>query len=501
MLPEVGSGPYFDLLALWVETCNKAHQCVPQSDGPLPTRVLDIESVRDSNSLRLFCPSRNERGKYIALSHCWGKLEEIQKKFFCTYECNINKRCKSIDYGSLPKSFQDAVIITRALGIRFLWIDSMCIIQPHKGCSNKCGQSKDWETESKKMESYFGSAYCTIAATSAKDSNQGFLHPRAGKCAKVPNATGGPLYVLEDSDDFRRDVEEGALNQRAWVYQERALSRRTIHFTKTQTYWECGHGILCEDFIRMRNPRANIFADPDFPKSFLKCDKNLGFRLFQMVFTEYSKLALSFSSDKSIAISGLEQRISRTLNTGVKYGVFGYFPHRSLLWQRSGDTMMSRIRHSTVVELPSWSWMAYDGEISYMDIPSGQVEWSNAVRSDIASELNGGDGDLQQPDDASDIALNVLVRQFSLSEDERRSLIFDEDDREDIRRLRCVIIGREEWVGRDPFHRRPHDDQKFYVLVIKQLSGIRNVYKRVGVGRIESRHICFDEPASWGWIF
>jgi hypothetical protein len=107
--------------------------------------------------------------------------------------------------------------------------------------------------ESMKMEEYFGSAYCTIAATSAKSSTEGFLIPRpAGQCVKVPGPLGAPLYVCNVIGDFRGDVEEGILNQRGWVLQERALSRRTIHFTTTQTYWECGIRVGCETLTKMR---------------------------------------------------------------------------------------------------------------------------------------------------------------------------------------------------------------------------------------------------------
>jgi hypothetical protein len=194
-----------------------------------------------SDSLRLHCTNEGERGKYIALSHCWGKLDESQR--FCTYRRNIDALCKSIDFDKLPKTFQDAVTVTRELGVRFLWIDSICIIQK---------DTEDWDKESKYMERVFGSAYCTIAASSAEDSTKGFLSLRSPRqCVKVPNASDSPLYICENIDNFHGHVEEGELSQRGWVLQERALSCRTIHFTKEQTYWECGDGVHCESLIKM----------------------------------------------------------------------------------------------------------------------------------------------------------------------------------------------------------------------------------------------------------
>jgi hypothetical protein len=204
-----------------------------------------VGDYENPNSLRLYYTTKDKRGKYIALSHCWGPPEKSEK--FCTYQCNFENRCVSIDIGTLPKTFRDAVKVTRELGVRFLWIDSLCIIQK---------DADDWKIESKKMETVFGSAYCTVAASSAKDSTEGFLNPRSPnqserQCVRVPNASDTPLYICEGIDNFHRDVEEGVLSERGWVLQERALSRRTIHFTITQTYWECGRGVHCESLIKM----------------------------------------------------------------------------------------------------------------------------------------------------------------------------------------------------------------------------------------------------------
>jgi len=156
-------------------------------------------------------------------------------------------RAQRISVEDLPHTFRDAIRVTRELDKRYLWIDSLCIIQ---------GEGGDWETESKKMEAVFKGTYCTIAATSAEDSNKGFLNRRLeeedSQYVMVPNSSQGKIYVCTLIDDFPGDVEEGFLNKRAWVLQEQALSRRTIHFTKRQTYWECGGGVRCETFTFMK---------------------------------------------------------------------------------------------------------------------------------------------------------------------------------------------------------------------------------------------------------
>jgi hypothetical protein len=236
ILPETGGELHFNLLRKWLRDCNETHSdhgITCNTDNELPTGVLDIGYAETPNRLRL-CYPEGKRGKYIALSHCWGTGEPLR-----TTTDNKKAHCEAIKFDDLPKVFQDAVVVTRELGIQFLWIDSLCIIQD---------DANDWLRESKRMDMVFASAYCTIAASSAKDSIEGFLIPRPVKQAirLVDN-----VYVCEVGGNFNDDVGNAVLNQRGWVLQERALSPRTIHFTTTQTYWECGSVIRCENLIQM----------------------------------------------------------------------------------------------------------------------------------------------------------------------------------------------------------------------------------------------------------
>jgi hypothetical protein len=213
----------------------------------LPTRLLYVGDLDDPDYdpdiLRLHHPTPTDEGKYVALSHCWGNLPTEVQKQFCTTQDNIGYRRREFSISGLPKTFRDAVKVTRELRIPYLWIDSVCIIQYN---------DEDWQRESGRMEAVYASAYCTIAATSAVDSNAGFLGREVkGECILVQDDSGRRFYICTDMNDFENDVGDAQLNKRAWVMQERVLSRRTIHFTANQTYFECGEGVYCEDLTRM----------------------------------------------------------------------------------------------------------------------------------------------------------------------------------------------------------------------------------------------------------
>jgi len=442
--------------------------------------------VGDNNTgfLRLYHPDKPEEAEYIALSHCWGKLPQVLKDEFCTVSANVDKRKREgISMDVLPQTFKDAVTVTRELGKRYLWVDSLCIIQD---------DPNDWAIESKRMEAVFTNAYCTIAADSAADSTVGFLKERQlPHYVEVPDSAHGRIYICEAIDDFHRDVEEGVLAQRAWVLQERALSRRTIHFTTNQLYWECGNGVRCETLAHMRNSKSLFLSDPKFPKTLRDRSESSKIDLFQTLFANYSRLGITKSADRTIAISGLEKRLAFTFRTQGRHGVFKNYLHRSLLWERSEDTRMKRILYPTDRRVPSWSWMAYEGVIDYVDIPFNRVEWHKAVqiRGDVleARVREFRSLQLEQKD-------GKCVIQDGTASSGKWWLKYDGEDSVDLQTLQVAVIGRE--------NGQSGDGRRYYILVVKPrcLEGFRT-FERVAVGCVPEKLISFKSQEVCGKIF
>jgi hypothetical protein len=203
-------------------------------------------------------------------------------------------------------------------------------------------------------------------------------------------------------------------------------------------------------------------------------------KLYQDLYERYSNLALSFNTDRPTAIKGLETRLIRTFETAGGYGVFDLYLHRGLLWQRSGDNL-KRITGFRGERIPSWSWMAYDGGIRYMDIPFGEASWSKDIVSPFSARhrkslSNGEQNGLELP-------------VWDIVEPQNQQLILDEPTRTFASPLKCVIVGRNEKQMED-------EHQIYYTIIVSFLSveeGV-GIYERVGVGFLERRNIALDGP-------
>lgn len=248
----------FNLLRTWIEQCDQFHPCLQRrSTTFFPTRVLDVGGLEGMGFapgwLRLISPAERNSHDYIALSHRWGDLTNAQKRFCSSHE-NLGARRKGFHVSELPKTFQDAIKVVRAMGHRYLWIDSLCIIQ-----SGDDGQ--DWGREVAQMQHVFSQAYCVIAATAASDSYSGFLDQHTLGQIESIRVCGGKdkvFCVSTDVDDYDTDISNAAINTRAWVMQEAVLARRTIHFTRNQMYWECGKGVHCENLTRLKRYASSV---------------------------------------------------------------------------------------------------------------------------------------------------------------------------------------------------------------------------------------------------
>lgn len=231
-----GSDRTLQLVKSWTENCANYHdRCFTSRFGWLPTRLLDIRQ----ESLRLVM-SENSSGRYTTLNHCWGEAQFTQLT-----KSNVDRLMQGFSLTSLPKTFRDAISVTRSLGIDFIWIDSLCIIQDSKS---------DWETESARMGQVYQYSYCNIAATGAHDSTEGLFFERNKGLLEtfdiqvnwsIPKTQG--RFVLCPIGLIRRGVRSPLYN-RGWDLQEQLLAPRTVSFDRKQVVCFCREHEACEAF-------------------------------------------------------------------------------------------------------------------------------------------------------------------------------------------------------------------------------------------------------------
>lgn len=254
----VPSEGLFDVVRNWLNECEQsekhlAARCTTQfgngQDPPLPTRIIDVGE--EGVNPRLIASASNQRGRYVALSHCWGGIQLIQTKR--GDGSLVQYSGEGIPMSELPKTFHDAVIITRKLGMRYLWIDSLCIIQDDE---------QDWQRESGRMSTLYWNSTLTISATGAANSTRGCFLPEApGDAVALPptfSERGGQAYAMRHQYNSKakshwyHKVTNGVVMSRAWTLQERWLSGRILHCCVGQWFWECceskhGQGGFQED--------------------------------------------------------------------------------------------------------------------------------------------------------------------------------------------------------------------------------------------------------------
>jgi hypothetical protein len=254
--PEMDIGRAVDRITDWMNTCKEKHSRCPSGSSILPRRILDVRSLETAGTIHLV-ETTGIVGEYVALSHCWGK----NRPMITTTTGNLSKRKTGIAFSDLSKTFQDAVRLTYAIKVPYIWIDSLCIIQD---------SNDDWEEQSSQMAYIYANSTLNIAATAARDGNDGLFRSRWTpvheiRCSiqsyEIPGsleAFGSTHYIryslvrthqdlaLQLTNSRSSLIETAPLLSRGWVLQERLLSPRTVNFHSGEMAWDCNSQFTCE---------------------------------------------------------------------------------------------------------------------------------------------------------------------------------------------------------------------------------------------------------------
>ena len=365
-----------------LENCVSSHSnCVPNLISTLPARVIDVGTSSDTY-IRLLEPE-GESGRYLCLSHCWGA-----KAFLCTRRANLAIHKDSIALRDLPPTFEDAVHFTRLLGVRYLWIDSLCIVQD---------DDEDWRKQSAEMADIYANAYLTIAAMHAESPFQGLfstlkpeMRPHALSVrAYTAGDRGMPeiyarqtlphidSHYLGSLSGLSPSTRKLPLLQRAWFFQERFLSQRVLYFAASELAWQCSSQTICQ--CRGEQDVPNIDASVlnnqghYHTSTLIAALQDEGreevMRRWLSLVGKYSTMHMTFERDMLPALSGLAKKFGNLLGSQYAAGIWEDSILPGLLWHPVVTTEQKKWgTRPREWRAPSWSWASANTAIAFPNL-------------------------------------------------------------------------------------------------------------------------------------
>jgi hypothetical protein len=377
MVPSDSRAPEsIDFIRSQLASCNETHDHCKKMQGDVttwPKRLLKIDQSGDGANVVLV-ETLEESRKYIALSHCWGRGAGPPM----TSSENLEKHMSTgIPKLNLTKSFRDAMDISRKLGIQYIWIDSLCIIQNDK---------RDWKEEAQKMGDIYGNAYLVISAALAKNGDEGLYQERSPHSIEVTTQAGQTVkaQVFEKShhDIWKKgeqywEAPKLPLFGRAWAFQERLLATRVIHYTPTELIWECWSHIGCE-CGDLQKPQTSW---PEFGGGGKNLKTRYGevarwgsdddrIKFWHDICAQYSARQLTYSTDRLPVLASIAKRIHKQELLGdYLAGIWSCTLPKGLFWW-SDTTHLTPCSSGNATHwrdkthnIPTWSWLSIEGRV------------------------------------------------------------------------------------------------------------------------------------------
>ena len=367
------------LIRAWLSECIGRHsECGLRKSTFKPTRLIEISKGTHSWNLRL---RSNITGvvSYAALSYCWGSQEFIK-----TTRASLILWMADLSWALLPKTIQDAIVVTHELGLCYLWVDALCIVQDDE---------EETTREISTMNRIYSEAEVSIIASRASHVYEGFLHPRIASeslSSELPfrckNGNMGTVQLVSAPGQF----ENEPLDTRGWTMQERLLSRRVLEFGTRQTRFACkadltGH---CDGWTPHQEygtgrydklaPEINMPGATVFDSSTL----HRLIRDWHSLVFHYTHRHLSVPSDRAVAISGLAEKYSRGIHGQYLAGLWRVGLPNNLLWQ----TMEPTNKRPSCYQGPSWSWVSVNQPIAFQ-ITEEEYGWKFAYDVEIVDAM------------------------------------------------------------------------------------------------------------------
>lgn len=331
-------------------------------DPCLPKRLIRLGE--NAKTARLVRTPTNSTAPYAALSYCWGG-----NGTFKTEEHTLEVFERDIQLEKLPQTIKDAFCLTKRIGLDYLWVDAICIVQ---------GNKQEWEQESQKMGHIYSNAKIVISATRSANVNEGMFIPRsATPLFKDIEAIGGSMRARRNLNHeiiiscrtksnkwWEKHINATfPLLSRGWGFQERMLATRIVHFTPSELVWECQKTRKCECHVM----ESNLYPVMNNMGSALRIclqqpnDERSMRQMWREIVNSYSVRKLTKIEDKLPALSGIAALLRERSGDTYAAGLWRRSLPFDLLWRcdQSGDLQSKKMRS------PSWSWISVDGAVKW----------------------------------------------------------------------------------------------------------------------------------------
>lgn len=307
---------------------------------------------------------------YIALSYCWPRGK--QATLNTSNEGSIS-RPGSLRSLQLSDLIKDAIQAVCYLGERYLWIDSLCIVQDAE---------QDVKSQLSQMDTIYREATLTMVVASSSESDLGCGIPGISDLkSRTPlrEVTVRGLRFVEGPEHLWDTLPRTRWSSRAWTFQEYLLSKRLLVFMPNQAYFMCDgatflegiidhvcmtHGVIEEQKLTPCCSRTFTDADFDGPPT----DRSMNYHnTYADLLEDYTEKQMSFESDILKAARGLLALLSREYNVRFLCGLpvpnlLGYFA----TWSPNGP-LVRRASGDMEIPPPSWSWAGWRGPVAYLD--------------------------------------------------------------------------------------------------------------------------------------
>jgi hypothetical protein len=478
--PSPGSSKSISHIRQWIDRCDRKHECgnIGRRLHPKnPSRLIRVSEM-DTENIIICVTGHEDPVDYAALSYCWGGDQPSK-----TTRANYEGRLRGFSLEELPQTIKDAVSITIGLGLQYIWVDAICIVQDCKDDMNR---------EIEMMDQIYSGAYVTIVAARAKRSTDGFLQSR--QLAEIYGVVCQVNYSLSPAASPKSrpcflsanclwGTNDEPINERGWTFQEHYRSFRTLEFGSKQTIWRCPRGYKVDGCGGLDSGPTSegrftgTVADLPYKDDWnvLLSQGELGWAgdlnsflgKWQLLVQDYSNRKLKERTDRLPAFAAMAKAFGFFLGLQPGQYLAGLWEFdicMQLKW-RKGRGVSGNTRPDEHFK-PTWSWASFDRPVLFshprlpQDVdtlkfvdcnisrtsPYGKVDFAELNVMGFLRELTYSDGSFSHPH-STQLTLVPLPLEVEWDYEEERAqrvwcLEISKDVRGDNRSLSGILLHR-----------------------------------------------------------